>query len=76
METPDVGSTMTIPTTSFCPMSSTAGHGTDTGEGMSPELQSNPVHYAHGHLIAVYLRPYPPRRVAPKWLHPFATLHL
>eukprot|EP00961_Rhodomonas_salina_P247442 3343166-Rhodomonas_salina.1 len=31
-----VGSMMTIPTTTFHPMSSMAGHGTDTGGAMSP----------------------------------------
>eukprot|EP00961_Rhodomonas_salina_P278485 3762742-Rhodomonas_salina.1 len=29
---------MTIPTTTFSPMSSTAGHGTDTGGAMSPVI--------------------------------------
>eukprot|EP00961_Rhodomonas_salina_P166119 2238535-Rhodomonas_salina.1 len=52
---------MTIPTTSACPMSSTAGHGTDTGGGHEPG-------YCLGALLCTqaqggrFLRPYPDPR--------------
>eukprot|EP00961_Rhodomonas_salina_P299962 3939371-Rhodomonas_salina.1 len=45
-----VGSTMTIPTTSPRPMSSTAGYGTDTGGGHEPSylLRGTSVHTSAG----------------------------
>eukprot|EP00961_Rhodomonas_salina_P243188 3285877-Rhodomonas_salina.1 len=45
-----VGSTMTIPTTSSSPMSSTAGHGTDTGGSHEPGylLRGPSVHTSAG----------------------------